>query len=261
MSEIIFSVDVEEFDIPLEYGQAISMDEQLSVSAEGMVALHGLLRSLGIKATLFTTAFWAESHHRFIQDLSAHYEIASHTYYHDRFSPEHLQASRDTLRALTGQEVAGLRMPRMQNISEAAIASAGYRFDSSLHPTWLPGRYNHLNKPRTPYFADGLWQVPVSVSPVFRIPVFWLSFKNFPLGYYLWLCRTILKNDGRLIFYVHSWEFADISGYKLPGIVNKISGVRLLERLSKTLKHLQRRGSFITHSELLSQLTEHRERR
>ena len=70
------------------------------------------------------------------------------------------------------------------NIGVDAVSVAGYCYDASIHPTWLPGRYNNLHLPKTSYFDNELLRIPASVSPTLRIPLFWLSFKNFPFEYY-----------------------------------------------------------------------------
>ena len=59
-------------------------------------------------------------------------------------------------------------------VDNAAIARAGYRYNSSLNPAFIPGRYMHLDSPRTWFMADGVMQIPASVSPLLRVPLFWL---------------------------------------------------------------------------------------
>ncbi len=84
-------------------------------------------------------------------------------------------------------------MPRMMPVDEKEVEKAGYSYNSSINPTFLPGRYNNLKVSRT-YFKEGnVTQVPASVSPNFRIPLFWLSFHNFPLFFYKKLASDCLK--------------------------------------------------------------------
>ena len=73
------------------------------------------------------------------------------------------------------------------------IFLAGYTYNSSINPTYLPGRYNNFDKPRTYYKQDGVWQIPASVSPLIRFPLFWLSFHNLPLWIYKLLANWTYK--------------------------------------------------------------------
>ncbi len=252
--KILFSVDLEEFDIPEEHGTRLPLDTKLSVSLEGMCNLQCLMQQHQATATLFTTAFWASQHTDYVRELAQQHEIASHTFYHDRFEPGDLQRSRKLLSDISGQDVQGLRMPLMQDIDHKAVKDAGYTYDSSLHPTWIPGRYNHLRSPRQLFHnKEGLWILPASVTPVLRIPVFWLALKNLPLSIYKSLCRQILAKDGYVVLYVHPWEFTDLSRFKLPLLTRRIDGPALTDRLGQLFRYLQDQGaSFETHGRFIA---------
>ena len=74
-------------------------------------------------------------------------------------------------------------------------------------------------------------RVPASVSPGLRVPLFWLSFKNFPYTLFRWLAIQTLKKDGYLCLYFHPWEFTAIGNYGLPVYTTKHYGQELLSRL------------------------------
>jgi hypothetical protein len=132
------------------------------------------------------------------------------------------------------------------------IAEAGYAYDASVHPTWLPGRYNNLHMPRALYRSEGMPRVPASVSPWFRLPLFWLAFKNYPYRLYLHLCRRVLEADGYLSLYYHPWEFTDVRGYGLPGYTVRGCEGWLLERLHRLVDDLQREADFVSMDELVA---------
>ncbi len=253
---ILLSFDVEEFDMPLEYGRPLSITEQMAVGMSGLQAISPILSDKDIKATLFTTAHFAAYFPDQIKELSEKHEIASHTYYHSKFETKDLRNSKSKLEELTGKSITGLRMPRMMPVSVDAVKNAGYSYDASIHPTWLPGRYNNLYLPKTSYFDNELLRIPVSVSPTLRIPLFWLSFKNFPFEYYRKLAIKTLRNDGVLSLYFHPWEFVDISGYGLPRYTRSICGADLVERLQKLLTSLKKEGEFLTMQEYASSIVE-----
>jgi hypothetical protein len=88
-----------------------------------------------------------------------------------------------------------------------------------------------------------------------RLPLFWLSFKNFPYTYYLHLCKQALKKDGYLSLYFHPWEFVDVTGYGLPAYTTKYAGQQLLDRLHMLLEDLKPHGNFSTMQQFASDHT------
>lgn len=248
------SFDVEEFDMPLEYGHAIDPGRQLSVGREGLERILPLLGRPGLCATLFTTAHFAETYPEDMRPLALRHEIASHTYFHSRFETGHLRASRLRLEEVTGARVTGLRMPRMRQVPMSDVASAGYRYDASLHPTWLPGRYNNLHLPRHVHVSQGVARVPASVTPLLRLPLFWLAFKNYPYRVYLHLCRHTLRIDGHLSLYLHPWEFTDVRAFGLPAYTVRGCTGRLLERLHRLVDDLAGEAEFVRMDDLVGRI-------
>jgi peptidoglycan/xylan/chitin deacetylase (PgdA/CDA1 family) len=255
--KILLSFDVEEFDMPLEYGFSISPEQQMQVGKLGLDKLMPTLLETNIQATLFTTANFANQYPETIKQLSLKHEIASHTFYHSSYTTADLRRSRERLSEIIEKEVVGLRMPRMKQVPVADIINAGYGYDASIHPTWIPGRYNNLHLPRNPYLEEGLCRVPASVSTFCRIPLFWLSFKNFPYSLYLKLALHSLKKEGFLSLYFHPWEFVDIHSFGLPNYTIKGCQSVLFERLNQLISDLKTHGEFISHQEFVSIRSKH----
>lgn len=249
---LLLSFDVEEFDMPLEYGYPIDPRRQLDIGFEGLQRVLPFLSSPHMRTTLFTTAHFAENFPDVIKSLADRHEIASHTWHHSRFDTPDLLNSRLRLQEISGQQVSGLRMPRMRAIPMADVIAAGYDYDASLHPTWLPGRYNNLDRPRVIHREAGMLRLPASVSPMFRIPLFWLGFKNYPYHVYLHLVRRVLWADGYASLYCHPWEFTDVRGLGLPGYT--IRGCRgwLLDRLHRLSDDLKDEVNFIPMKEFVA---------
>ena len=59
--------------------------------------------------------------------------------------------------------------------------------------------------------SNGILNGPASVSPIFRIPLFWLSFYNFPLWLYITVLTLTIGFDRYVNIYFHPCEFADLS--------------------------------------------------
>lgn len=215
-----------------------------------------MLLNLEIKATFFVTASWAREFPEKIIQLSTQHEIASHACSHSIFADSDYLASKLELQKITGKKVNGFRMPRLANVDYLKIQSAGYTYDASLNPTWLPGRYNKRTEPRLPFMKNGLVILPSSVTPVLRIPFFWLTFKNFPAVVNLLLLKRIMKNNV-VIFYIHPWEFADIGDIKLPFYINRNYGDALGQKFVRFLERIKRDVDFITCTEYSESFLSH----
>ncbi|MGV2450991.1 UNVERIFIED_CONTAM: polysaccharide deacetylase family protein [Ralstonia mannitolilytica] len=255
---VLLSFDIEEFDMPLEYKGEIPFEKQISISQTGLERILDILKKHNAKATFFSTVVFAENSKHLIERLLHEgHELASHTWFHSEFEDKHLKESRERLEELFSTKVTGLRMPRMMPVDEKAVEEAGYAYNSSINPTFLPGRYNNLKVSRT-YFKEGnVTQIPASVSPNFRIPLFWLSFHNFPLFFYKKLASDTLKKDNYLNIYFHPWEFAEIKDdtFKLPGFTVKNSGKEMVERFDSFVGWLKEKGHiFGTFQEFQKQI-------
>jgi peptidoglycan/xylan/chitin deacetylase (PgdA/CDA1 family) len=243
---VLLSFDIEEFDMPFEYGKDISFDEQIRISTEGCHTILDLLSKHGLKATFFSTVIFAQNAMPVIyRILSEGHELASHSYYHSDFKKEHLLESRLALEQLSQTKIKGYRMPRMMPVDEAEIRKAGYKYNSSINPTWLPGRYNNRHISRTYFMHCGVLQLPASVSPISRFPLFWLSFHNLPIWFYSHLAKRTYQKDGYLNIYFHPWEFTDLRNkerFGFPGYVSKNSGTHMIQRMDKFMGWINKQG-------------------
>ena len=256
---VMLTFDLEEFDIPEEYGQAVSAADQMEVTLLGMRRLEEVLNKYQIKVTFFTTGNFAQNNAELIKVLSEKHEIASHALYHSpfhRFVESDIPESKRVLEFITGKKVIGFRMPRLKPFDETKLPDWGIRYDSSVNPTYLPGRYNLLHKNPLPNTENGLIELPCSTTPLLRFPLFWLSFKNLPFGLYSALCRKTLRKRKNLMLYFHPWEFADIGGYHLPGYVKNPHGEKLTKKLDKLIENLLKSGGeFVTCAEFCEKMT------
>lgn len=242
---IAITFDVEEFDMPLEYGQDICMEEQMKVGFNGLKSLLPILQQRNRECTLFTTANFANNYSQTIKELSTQHEIASHTYYHSTFKNEDLLASRLALESIIQKPVLGLRMPRMRSVEISEVVKAGFVYDSSINPCYLPGKYNNTHLSQIIYKQDSLPRIPATVTPFFRIPLFWLAFKNMPYFVFKRLAIQSLKKYGYLNLYFHPWEFIDLGNYKVPQFTKRYSKDVLLERLYCLFDDLSKEGELV----------------
>ncbi len=254
------SFDVEPFDIPTEYGTAIDVEKQYEIGGAGLVRVLDMLDAERARATFFITGEFALRFPEMIRRIAESplgHEIASHGYTHGDLKPGHLELSRKTLEEIGGKPVTGFRRARMAPTDAGQIAAAGYRYNASENPIWLPGRYNHFFSPRRARVertagggGGALVQIPASATPLVRVPLFWLAFKNLPMPVIRMASRWALAADGSLNTYFHPWEFMEIGGFGLPGVARRVDGAALLERLRGYVRWLASRAEFATYNTL-----------
>ena len=239
--KILLSFDVEEFDMPNDFGGDVAESEQLSVGRESFERALEMLDAADITATLFTTARIGEHCADLLRDAASRHEIASHGYRHDRFEPGDYARSRDALEAVSGKRVTGFRMARLQPVDAAAARAAGYEYDSSENPIRLPGRYDNRHLPRTPRLTDGLLRIPVSTTPRRRIPLFWLAFRHLPRPVLRASLARTLAADGYLNLFFHPWELLELrsSRHPMPRLVRHRGGRALERRIRGELERLR----------------------
>jgi hypothetical protein len=256
---ILLSFDIEEFDMPFEYNKSIDFKDQISISINGTTSILDLLLKHKIKATFFSTVIFAINAPEIIKRIITEgHEVASHSYYHSDFKVEHLKSSREKLEEIIGQSVIGFRMPRMQPVDEIEIFNAGYTYNSSINPTYIPGRYNNFNIPRTYFKEQGVWQIPASVCPIVRFPLFWLSFHNLPISIYKFLCQWTVKKDGYLNIYFHPWEFTNLNQperFNFPKYIHKNSGDKMIKRMDTFILWMKKKNySFGSYKDFINNI-------
>lgn len=253
---ITLSFDVEEFDFPAERGKTIDTETQIAVSTDGLESVLELLARHGVPATFYTTANYARHRPDVVRKIvSDGHEIASHDFYHTPAGSLRPAAAKEELERISGAEVAGYRSPRLADISSQELAKAGYVYNSSLNPTWIPGRYNNLRKPRTVFKDRYIINYPASVSYPLRIPLFWLMFHVAGFRLYYALAESALAKDECLNLYFHPWEFSDSLSdehFGVPGYIKRCSGSKLLDKLDRLILRLKEQGyGFYTTTDFL----------
>lgn len=259
MKRVLLSFDIEEFDMPLEYGKSIPLEEQIDVSKEGTKSILDILYKNRIRATFFSTVVFASHAPDLISRIRDEgHELASHGYFHSSFKDDDLLASKTALERLANIRVMGFRMPRMMPVNDQEIQKAGYAYNSSLNPVFLPGRYNNFFKPRTTFYSNGVLQLPASATPLIRIPLFWLAFHNLPMWLYKSACVWTINHDKYLHTYFHPWEFTDLKDrkYGLPKYVSRNSGSKMADRFFKFTEWMKKRNyTFTTLAEYCETLS------
>lgn len=257
---VLLSFDTEEFDVPREHGVDFSLEEGMEVSKIGTCRILDTLKSNGVKGTFFCTANFVQNAPEVMQRIKDEgHEIACHGCDHWEPKATDVRNSKEIIERQMGIQCLGYRQPRMFPVSDEEIESCGYLYNSSLNPAFIPGRYMHLTTPRTYFMKSKVLQIPASVSPFLRIPLFWLSLHNFPEALYHAFVRLVLDHDGYFNTYFHPWEFYELKEhpeFKMPFIIRNNSGLDMQNRLDRLIKMLKKRGEeFTTYSEFAKSKT------
>ncbi len=256
MKKILLSFDVEEFDLPREHGMEISLDGGIKVSAEGLEKILDLCKECEVKATFFCTGNFALKRSDLIKRIAKDgHEVACHGV--DHFNPKStdIKGSKKIIEKVVGMRVYGYRQPRMSSIDYKELVRCGYKYDSSVNPAFIPGRYNHLNMPKTPFMREDVLEIPTSVVTFVRVPLFWLALHLLPMKMYIRMARIAIRKTGYFATYFHPWEFANLSNFAvIPKYIRHNSGDKLVRRLSFLIGELKKCGSeFATYKEFAEQ--------
>ena len=254
---ILLSFDTEEYDVPREHGVDFTLAQAMEVSIVGTNRILDCLKVNNVKATFFCTGNFAQNAPEVMKRIvDEGHEVACHGVDHWQPRETDFAESKRIVEEVTGWQVYGYRQPRMFPVVESEIKRVGYRYNSSLNPAFIPGRYMHLTAPRTWFMKDGVMQIPASVTPWIRFPLFWLALHNLPQWLYHWMARRVLRHDGYFVTYFHPWEFYDLKQhpeFKMPFIIRNHSGREMVERLDRLIKMLKTKNhKFITYNEFVN---------
>ena len=253
-NKIMLSFDIEEFDFPRERGEEISLEDGVKRSSEGTEKILRVLKGAGVKATFFVTGNFAKTNPSRVRKMAKQgHETACHGVDHFRPAKTDPCESKKILEKTINSKVAGYRQPRMFKISYDELSRCGYKYDSSVNPAFVPGRYNNFKTPRRPYKKGNVTEIPVSAAGVLRIPLFWLALHNFPKHFYLHLAKKALRQQGYFTTYFHPWEFTCLKELEIvPWYIKRNSNDALADRLRWLIERLKRSDAeFVTYSEFL----------
>ena len=259
---ILLTFDLEEFDLPLEYNNHISDENQIKVSRDGLKEILKLLGMHKIPATFFVTAKFAIANKNAIKQLSKKHEIALHGLIHkddyrhmkEKDALRRLSKGRKIVEKIIGTKIIGFRAPRFHIKKIKLLPTIGIKYDSSLHPTYIPGRYNNFFTERKIHRHGKLIEIPVSVTSVLRFPLFWFVFRNLGLAYSKFCTNWCFLDSKYVMLLFHPWEFVNLRllGLKLPVYIKRDTGKALSDKLSYFVKWAKKKGyKFKTIKEFL----------
>jgi peptidoglycan/xylan/chitin deacetylase (PgdA/CDA1 family) len=229
---ISLTFDLEEFLLPTDFGKEIESKKMFQVSRKGSEEIKKILRNFNVKATLFVTENFALNFPQVVREFAKEgHEIALHAM--NFWDLKLLAKEKKTIESICKNKVVEIRTHKLRLPSFAILKRIGFKYDNSLHPTYVPGRYNNLACPRKPVIINDILEVPTSVTPFLRLPFSFVWFRNFGLSYAKICTLLALKGQPFVNLYFHAWEFVDLKSFDLPFYVTKNTGKVMSKLLEK----------------------------
>lgn len=236
MSKFIsLTFDLEEFSLPADYGKEIKVKKMFQVSYEGCKEIRKLLDKFNIKVTFFVTKNFASKFQRLVREfVKKEHEIALHSVNFCNF--ELLKREKKLLEKVSRSKIVGFRTHKLRLPLFNNLKKIGIKYDSSLHPTYVPGRYNNLTCPRSPFVINDILEIPISVIPLLKFPFSFIWFRNFGLNYGKVCTLLALKGQRFINLYFHAWDFADLKSFDLPFYIVNNTGKAMSKLLEKYIE-------------------------
>lgn len=219
------SVDVEDYYQVHAFAGVVDRDawatypDRVDANTRRILDLFG---RAGVRATFFVLGCVARRHPALVRAIAdAGHEVASHGYAHYRVDQQtprafarDVTATRKRLEDIAGLPVTGYRaasfsIDRTTWWAFDALAAAGYRYSSSLHPI----RHDHYgapDAPRFPFDVSGLVEIPVGTVELAGRRFSCAGggfFRVLPYRWTRWAIGRVNRREARPVtFYLHPWE-------------------------------------------------------
>lgn len=194
-----------------------------------------------------------------VRAIASDFHCHSHTHATRDFDSEReIAATAETFARVFGAPAAGYRAPQgvLNEGDLDLLAEHGFRFSSSVFPSYRPGKFNHLSMPLVPFLYDnGLMELPLAVVPGIRYTISLSYMKLIGPAASRLLFRTFGLPEA-LVFDSHLHDFIVCeeslarlpSRVRIPWSIRKDAGPRIFERF---VADLRRRGyELVTMTEL-----------
>lgn len=240
-----------------------------------------LLERHGAKATFFTLGWLADARPDLLREIAAQgHEIACKGYYHSRFEDlgldpfiADMRRGRDAIEDATGRSVLGYRiaegsLPIDTTAPFAALARAGFKYDSSIRPFGLAFRHlpawQHIRE-----LVGDDWQlteVPLSGQLIMGVPMpvtggnYLRQTPDFLFNHFL--AKRLAMSAEPWHFYFHIWEL-DPEQPRVGGLsrLERLRQYRNLAHMAERIETIVSKHAFQPIASYLGIEAEHREPR
>ena len=254
---IAITIDCEQWNLPQLRGKEGKITTDYS--REGNKVLLKILKKHKIKATFFVTGYFAEKEAKQVKEISKNHEVACHGYSHFyRSNPSQdiendINRAKKVLERTINKKVFGFRAPQMQFSMKLLkiLNKKRFRYDSSLHPAFLPGYYINLNYPIKPFIPKEMKikEIPAAVMPYTRLPISWFFMRNLGWRWAAYSAKELIKKSIIPILYFHSWEFFPVKDKNVSKLITRNTGKKFANQFEKLLDYFKNE-KFVTLKEI-----------
>jgi peptidoglycan/xylan/chitin deacetylase (PgdA/CDA1 family) len=245
-------------DLEQDYGDLLEIPAYSGL--QYVPTLISFFKKSDIPLTVFVQGSLFEMFPGIIEQFSSlDVEFELHSYSHRKYQSSNVRNEVETgKRAYNkyfSKDPKGYRFPSgIINYSDYEIlADNGFKFDSSVFPSWRPGAFNNLNMPVNPYYVNDykMIELPFTVfSRFLRVPVSLSYIKLLGLPYLELIKSPLLPNFVITNVHIHdlfmlptasrinNHEFPSLNKYIYNKIYqqNNIDGLLLLKQLMTIFK-------------------------
>ncbi|MFX1451366.1 MAG: polysaccharide deacetylase family protein, partial [Promethearchaeota archaeon] len=229
----------QEISKPKYIGYTLDLEEDhaglLSDYYEGLNHLEEfihIIKEKEIKLSFFVQAKILEKFPEKIELIrDNNFEIHLHSYSHSlqmmldkKDTHEEIERCKEIYHDFFGEFPKGYRFPLgVLNQNEYFILNKlGFKFDSSIFPTYRPGFFNNLSMPIKPYRVNGIIEIPFSpISKIIRVPI---SLSYMKIFYPLHFLKSYSISP--LIFDFHFHDLYNLSSTQKLTFIRKLPYIR-----------------------------------
>lgn len=220
-------------DIEHDYGDRTG-DFNILRHESALSRLAGEFAAAGVPVSAFITTELLDKYPQsigIIKKLAGDYHCHSHT--HRTKNPDNaseIKLSANSFIKHFGYRPLGYRAPQgvINRRGVQALKESGFRFSSSVFPSYRPCKYNNLTAPLAPYYYEnGLMEIPFAAVPQLRYVISLSYLKIIGMG----AAKLLFKIFGLpeiLVFdsHLHDYITDDESFAKLPRYIRFFYGIR-----------------------------------
>ncbi|MBF0485495.1 MAG: polysaccharide deacetylase family protein [Candidatus Omnitrophica bacterium] len=199
-----------------------------------------------------------------VRMLAQDYHGHSHTHNtRDSVSKKEIADTAETFEKFFGHRALGYRAPQgvLREGDIDLMKRHGFKFSSSVFPSYRPGKFNNLNMPPTPFLYDnGIMELPLAAVRGMRLTISlsYLKLLGFPFNQALY---SVFGLPDILIFdsHLHDYLVSEKSFSRLPWELrvawgnNKHAGIRYFRKFMALLR--AKGYEFITMTDLYLMLS------
>jgi peptidoglycan/xylan/chitin deacetylase (PgdA/CDA1 family) len=214
--------------------------------------LKEIINRYDLRITAFVTGKTLEDNPDILDSLrSMNAEIEQHSYAHQvrgKNKISDIQKGIEVHKKITGNLPIGYRSPQgvITKSEILFLEKMGIKYDSSIFPSFFPGRFNRLNFPSEPFMVKdtNIMEIPFAVIPKIRIPIGLSYMQLLGMDVFTHLFK-IFGIPSLLVYDFHTYELGKVSSYDKLSFATKMGYYRSQKKYKDPFTVFERFIKFI----------------